>query len=58
MFSFVRQLSKIRVVERESFELILVDGSDQFWIDRCQDWFLLREFWIEVQNILLVFLQR
>jgi len=57
VFALVRQFSKIRVVERESFELVLVDCSDEFWIDRGKDWFLLGKLWVEVKHILLVFLE-
>ena len=58
MFALVRrQLAIVRIVERKALELVLVDGSDQFGINWGQDWLLLRELWVEVQNVLFVFLK-
>ena len=56
VFSLVRQLAVVRVVEREALELVLVDGPDELGVDGGQDGFFLRELRIEVENILLVFL--
>ena len=51
------QFSKLWIVEAESGELLLVDGLDEVCVDRRQRRILLRELRVEIQNILLIFLQ-
>jgi len=57
VLSLVGQFPEIRVVEGESLEFVLVDGSDELRVDRGQDGLFLRELGVEVQHVLLVFLK-
>jgi hypothetical protein len=47
----------IGIDERESAEFILIDGSDNFVVNGCQDGIFLGEFTVEIQGVSSAFLQ-
>jgi hypothetical protein len=46
----------IGIDERESAEFILIDGSDNFVVNGCQDGIFLGKFTVKIQSVFSAFL--